>query len=243
MVWSPPTLPTKATLVSRAMSTYGIDTDSELQTVVEGLLDDTIRDHNSHLYEFNKRVQTGIVLTGGTATYELAAATYKESLAYLVKTSDSTKQGPLVYLPYIRFRETYGDGAYITTGVPTVYTFRNLNNDGLVTLGAAPNTATAANYTLTVEYYRRIPLASVEDPIEGFPELATPLLYGLMKRLAIHLYGPAHGDVSAFAGLEQEALGKVKSIDKRHPDQQMRFRLVDHVRRQSPFGKVYITLD
>jgi hypothetical protein len=217
------------------------------------LIDDVIKDMNSHLYEFNKFTTAGLTLVEGVNTVELfdtiPASTdgspaglgatnivpFRESIAYVVKTSDSTRL-PLTYIPWARFSEKLGNQLYSNSDLPELYSFRNIDYDGTVTLWPTPNSAAATDHTLTVEAYRRIPLYSEVGDTESIPvpeEVETALLYGACKRLAIHLYGPGHEDVAAFDTLESEAIDKLKGIDKRHPDQQQRFINVDHTKRAS----------
>jgi hypothetical protein len=215
------------------LQVYGVDDDTDLQTVVEGFLDDAVREMNSHLYEFNKRTETGIALSASTRDYTLTstagAQVYRESLAYLVTTA-GVQQANLVYLPWAHFQSLYGDQTLVNSGVPSVYSMRNVDFAGTVSLQPIPNTSVASSYTLTVEYYRRIPLpyTDAEDPIEVAPEVETVLVYNAQKRLAIHLHGPGHKDVAAFDALERRAQEELQAVDKRHPDAQRRFRLVDH---------------
>lgn len=207
------------------MRQYGVASDTELEGVVDEFINDTIRDYNSRTFEFNKRKET-ITFVANTAEYTLTAGTFlKESMCYLIQSSNSAVRSTLVYLPYVHFQATYADGNYgMITGVPEVYTIRNVNNDGIVTFAPAPSDTT---YKAVIEYYRRIPILSEESPIKAIPEIEVPLMYGAMKRLAIHLYGPGHPDVAGFDSLERQALEEVAAIDKQHPDARMRFILCD----------------
>lgn len=245
MAWAQEKLSSQSDLVNKVAQVYGIDKDSdtELGTVVLGLLDDTVRDMNSHLYEFNKIVQSNLPMTADNRDVNLNQGVYKESLGYLVRTDDGSKL-LLVYLPYVNFVDQWEAGLFVGTNVPAAYTFRNVERDGVVSLGPKPNSATATDYTLTLEYYRRIPLISeVTVGVDVPPEAETPLVYGAQKRLAVHLHGPGHPDVAGFNALEQQALGNLKAVDKRHPDTQKRFRLVDHThkgKRRLNDGTIYI---
>ncbi len=246
MAWTDPTISSASDLQAKVCRLYGIDAthDTELAALALDLLDETVDEMNSQLYDFNKRVETGITLTAGTAAYELNSAFYRESLAYLVDSSGD-REPPLIYLPYARFRETYGDEDWVSDGFPEVYTIRNVQDDGQVTLGPTPDTSAAA-YTLTVEYYRRIPKVSgSEDPLAVPDEVEPALLYGAMKRMAIHINGPGHADVAAFETLEARAIEKLKGVDRRHPDQNMRFQLHGHSRRARRFRDraLYIRID
>lgn len=247
MVWAPTKPSALATLRTKVLQIYGLTSDSDLQTVVDGFIDDTIKDMNSHLYEFNKIVESGLTLTGGTPTVgPTANAVYKESLAYLVSTANNIQQAPLIYLPYTKFMDIYGDQEIITTGHTINYTFRNVHGDGLITLGPTPSTGTANKFDLTIEYYRRIPLNSAEDPLNVVQELETALVFGAQKRLAIHIMGASHPDVVAFQLLEKDALLRLKGVDKRHPDQRLRFTIAgqqDRRGRNARSGTLFIRID
>lgn len=225
MTWSPPVPVVRDSLITRALRPFGHTADTELRTVAGDLLDETVMDMNMHLYEFN-RMTTSIALTSGTIMYQLPSPFYRESLAYLVKIADSEKQAPFVYIPNVRFRSLPGVGY----GVPYLYTLRNVHADGLVEVAPTPNDDCAAKYTLSIEYYRRIVLPSeaTGGQLDVPQEVEVPLMYGTQKRLAIHFHGPGHPDVGGYKVLEDEALGNLKGVDKRHPDQHLRFVLSGH---------------
>jgi len=234
-------------LKDAVLRVYGIDAtqDDELDAIAADLLDQTIKDMNSHLYEFNKmELLLAANLVVDQADYPIDSTApgpglpatimlpYKESLTYLKDTSNSTRIY-LSYLPWIRFSEQLSGRFGTTTGIPATYSFRNLEIDGIMTLYPTPS---VTNYSLNFEFYRRIPLLAelgVDDDatIMVPEEVETPLIYGACKRLAIHLIGAAHPDVAAFAALEKTSLEELKAVDKRHPDQLQRFRLVDRLNR------------
>ena len=222
---------TRTALVSRVAELYGIDSavDTEIATVALNLLDETVKEMNSHLYEFNKVVKASATMVAGTQTIDLSATTpiiYKESMAYLVETATSRREDVLQYVIYEEFIRHYG--ADTTGGTPTLYTFRNLAYTTVVSLWPIPDVGIASTHTLTLEYYRRIPLISsvaAGTSIDVPAEVETALMYGAMKRMAIHMKGAAHPDVSAFSALESNALEKLRMIDRGHPDAPRRFRL------------------
>lgn len=223
---------------------YGFNpqVDTELADIALDFLDEAVQDMNSHLYEFNKRSET-VSLTDGTSTYTLSGGSaestttpvipYKESIAYLDHLT-STDRINLVYIPWVRFAEYVKNRVFAGTGEPELYSFRNIENDGTVTLYPTPG-GTADTHVLVLEYYIRIPLISILANDATSPripeEVEVPLLYNAMKRMATHLYGPGHPDVGGFDVLEQRSLGRLQAVDKRHPDQNLRFQLVDNVKR------------
>jgi hypothetical protein len=234
-----PTQPvSRGELVDKVTQLFGLKGDGEMRTVATQFLDDSIKEMNSYLFEFNKRRQAGVTLVQDQADYELEGTPYKEVQAFLVATANNNEEPPLYYLPYVQFKRIYNvENSSIakTTGTPYAYTLRNIEEDGKVTLYPAPGSTTATNYTLTVEYYIRIPLlsdlASDEKKLEVPQEVETALLFAAQKRMCIHINGPSHQDVVALDGLENRAFSRLKSIDKYHPDANQRFRLIDRSRR------------
>lgn len=241
---------------TKLLRTYGVDDsqDTELAGIADDFLDDAIKDMNSHLYEFTKYNET-IDLAAGTATYTLsdtdvdgvindgsAIIPHKESYCYLLHSTNGTRL-PLTYLPWVRFSERLGNAFGGNSGPPELYSFRNLESDGVVTFWPTPNNT---NYDAVLEFYRHIPLYSEltsDSTKPNFPEgVETPLFYNAAKRLAIHLYGPGHPDVASFQALESKALSELKAVDKRHPDQQQRFVVSDFQAKQRSLGrrKLYI---
>jgi len=228
--WEQEKVSDQSALVDRVVNVYGIDrtSDTEMAGVALDLLDETVKEMNSHLYEFNKMVESNLTITADANTIVLRNGVYRESIARMIYTPDSTQELLLMYLPYVQYQDAYGSSRYIGSGIPVVYSFRNVERDGTLYLGPTPDSGAATDYTLTVEYYRRIPLvSSVTAALDIPPEVEPALVYGAQKRLAIHLYGPGHPDVAAFQGLEMRALQQLKAVDKRHPDTNKRFKLAD----------------
>ena len=150
----------------------------------------------------------------------------------------------MIHMPHAHFMDQWGQEARNSAQVPVVYTFRNLHGDCKVLLAPSPAATVADEYTLTVEYYRRIPLVSENSTLDVPPEVQTALIYGAQKRMAIHIHADAsHRSVAALHTLEQHALKNLKHIDMHHPDTQKRFRIVDHSfrgRKNFQRGEVYI---
>ncbi len=233
-------------LITKVVQVYGAPDDAELRGVAQGFLDDTIKEMNSHLYEFSKKKLTGVVLTENVQEYTLNDDVYKEHLAYIHHTVDDKNEAPMIHLPHAHFMDQWGEESRNAAQVPVVYTFRNLHGDCNILLAPAPAATIADEYTLTVEYYRRIPLVSEDSQLDVPPEVQTALVYGAQKRMAIHIHADAaHRSVAALHLLEGDALRKLKAIDIHHPDTQKRFRLVDHsfrARKNFQRGEVYIRI-
>ena len=204
-------------------------------------LDEAVQDMNSHLYEFNKRseVKTLVTstqdytLTGGNAERGAPVVPYKESLAYIEDSNNSNRIN-LTFMTWYLFQDRANSRAWKGEGEPSIYSFRNMNDDGKVSLFPKPSSGFNGHY-LTVEYYIRIPLISLLADNNTTPyvpeEVEIPLLYNAMKRMAIHLYGPGHEDVKGFWSLEMKALNELKALDHRHPDGGTRFILSDNLKR------------
>ena len=126
-----------------------------------------------------------------------------------------------------------------TTGTPSVYTIFNYEKTRRMFFDIALDQNTVTNYTLTVEYYKRLPLIS---SVEGSQTLDIPdyfentILYGAYKRMSAHL-GDSEG-VQTYAALEREALEKLQRIDIMHPDADRRFRLIDELPVAANYGFV-----
>jgi len=218
----------RSQLIEDVCALYGWDTtDDDLRNRVIRFLDASIKDLNTGLFEFNKIVETGIVMETGQQWVQLGSNAHKISQVYPVHNTDGDDV-PMTILPYDHFKRLY----YRTdkTGKPYVATNFNMEREGKVYLYYTPDETTVTNYTLTVEYYIRIPLISeiAEGSSLSIPqEMENVIVYGAQKRFAEHLLGPGHRDVSAKAALEAQALERCKTSDRSKPGAQLRFRLCD----------------
>jgi len=232
-------------LVSKVVTLYGLDGDVDAEQRALEFLDETIMEMNTHLYEFNIVKATGITLTGDVSTAALPDAFYKEKMAFLVRISTSEEADPLVYLDWATFRRLYGENPRAgKSDFPVAYSAKNVHADGLVSLGPQPNAGTASDFTLTIEYYKRIPLASEASHIDLPQEVENAIIYGAKKRLAVYIDGAQAG--AGFELWERQALEKLKAVDRRHPDEATRFRLYDRGLnrfRRSPARPVYTRID
>lgn len=228
--WSGATPSPKNELVNKVTRLYGLEGDSELRDLACKMLDETVREMNSWTYEANKMVIEGLQMTQNESTISLPTGFYKESQAMMVDSSGNS-DAPLFYLPWVHFERTYNATNTEQTGIPYVYSMRNVQREGELHLFPKPNTDTADNWTLKLEYYRRVPLVSEEDPLELPPEVEAALVFGAQKRMAIHIKGPGDRDVAALDALEQRALERFASADSLSPDANIRFRLIDRSRR------------
>lgn len=231
-------------LIDRVSRLYGFDSaDSELAQVCLDALDDTIDDMNMALFDFNKLGESGIPLVEGQPWVLLTSQFYRESQAYLVN-SNGAMQDPLDHLPWSTYQRWYGDSTI--TGTPEKYSLFNFEKEGKLYFYPTPDANAASAMTLTVEFYRRIPLVSelgISDSLDAPREVQSALVYGAQKRIALHL-GQSN-DIATLAGLEMQALERLKRVDKTHPDERKRFMLADFAKnsaRRRRTTDVYIKL-
>jgi hypothetical protein len=246
--WTSPTPATRNELVDKVCRLYGVEAgkDAELATNALSWLDEAVDDLNLGLYEFNKVIQTGIVMTASQPYITLATDFYRESQAYLVRTSDGLKYAPLTYLNWVDFRRIYPNDK--VASIPFVYSCYNYDTDSQrIYLYYTPSTDVASGYTLTTEYYRRVPRISTlggGDSLQVPGEVETPIRYGAYKRAAMH-FGQTT-DVGMYGQLESQALERLKRVDRMHPDARKRFKLVDVVPgsiNSRPWGGLWLKLD
>lgn len=211
-------------LITKVARLYGLSDDEDAQAIAKDALDDTVKELNGYLYEFNIVTATGLTLTDAQSHIQLAVPFFKEKMAYLVRTGDGKPLTPLTYLDWAAFNRLYGTNT--TNGdIPQVYSARNMQEEGRLYFGPTPNDDAATNYTLSLEYYRRISLVSETPQLTIFQEAENALLYGAQMRFAYHISGPSSPDVGVFKALFNEALASLRSLDRRHPDEATRFRL------------------
>src|SRR3990172_171322 len=224
--WSHFISSSKADLVAQVASLYGVQDDTEMEALAVTSLNGAVDDANMHLWEFNKQEESGIVMTAGQAHVEITDNVYREVLAFIVKASDSTVQQHLTFLPWVDFQRQWG--VPTSEGTPLWYSYFNLHRTGQIHLAptppASPSTF-ATDYTLTVQYYRRMPHVSDEDPLYVPREVEQLLVYGGQKRMGMQLQGPSHPDVMALAALESKFYDDLRGVDKRSPDENLCFKL------------------
>lgn len=243
-LWSQATPVSRASMIERVTRTYGMSGEADLEAMAGSFLDEAVDDLNSFLWEFTKVKETGVAMTANQEYVALTSTFYKESAAYLVYAPTNDPNPALTYLPWIHFERVRSD--LIQWGMPDKYSLFNVEAEGRVYLMPAPDSNTAANYTLTIEYYQRINRPSEQDPLHAPREIANTIVYGAQKRLASVVFGAGHQDVGAFATMEEMALERLRTIDRRHPDEQSRFRTVDsatsRIYKRKERGSVYIRI-
>lgn len=240
--WSAPTPSSTVRLKEKVARLYGLNGDSKAESEALDFLDETVMELNTRLFEFMLIRETGITLTADTQEYTLTSNFFKEKSAFLVK-SDGVQQRPLTYLDWATYRRLYGE-QLTNSNTPDVYSAFNTHTNGQVSLAPAPSAGDASDYTLSVEYYRRIPLPSEVSELDIPQEVENAILYGAYKKMAIHIQGAYHPDVATFEALFDKAIDNLQAQDRRHPDEKTRFRLVDR-RGGGRIGRgtIYIKID
>ena len=193
-------------------------------------LDDCIRDLNTYPWESSKTSES-YTLTANQQYVTVNTLFFKDSQAFLTSATQGNT-APLRSLPYIQFKRLYPETNVTTNlvGFPSIYTIFNYEKTRRMLFDVAPDTSTATNYTLVLEYYKRLPLISSVSGINSadIPDyFENTIVYGAFKRMCAHV-GDAQG-VSMYSSLEREALERLQRIDVMHPDADRRFRLIDEV--------------
>lgn len=224
-LWSQATPVSRASMIERVTRTYGMSGEADLEAMAGSFLDEAVDDLNTFLWEFAKVKQEGVALVNAQNYVSLATRFYKESMAFMIHTPSNTPNPPLVYVPWVHFERLRTD--LVPGGTPDRYSLFNVESEGRLYLQPTPDSKASTDYTLTIEYYQRIDRPSEQDPLHAPREITNTIVYGAQKRLASVVFGAGHQDVQAFAAMEEQALERLRTIDRRHPDEQMRFRTVD----------------
>ena len=173
-------------------------------------------------WNFTKTTNSDITLVDGTQTYSLSTSFKKPSFAILRDTN--SKPGRTL---------EYKDDAWLAdwlpvqteTGDPLYYTLRNAQEDGLISLYPVPETSAAANWTLQVEFYKRIPVINDNTDEVDLPEEVCNVFvmggqyYLLMER-------DKGSQMIPIARQDYEiAIKELQTYDRRIHDEYTRFRL------------------
>lgn len=225
--WTAPQPVSRSEMITKVVQVYGNVGDDDLEGAAGGFLDDAVDDLNMYLWEFTRVKETNLTFTADQEYVQINQPFYRESIAYLSKIVDTTKtNSALIYVPWIHFERLRSVAA--PSGTPDKYSLRNVERDGRVYFMPFPDARCAASFYLNIEYYQRILRPSEQDPLHVPREIINAIIYSAQKRFAIMVYGAAHPDVASFASLEHQAVERLRAIDKRHPDEQIRFKIVDN---------------
>ncbi len=241
--WSTARPSSSSKLKEKVAKLYGLDGDVEAEQLALDALDDSVKELNTNLYDFMLTMQTGIALSANEDEVTLASSFFKEKLAFLV--NNGVQRSPLAYLDLATYRRLWGDMTR-SSGEPEVYSSLNTHADGKIYLAPTPSASIAADYTLSVTYYRRVPLPSASGTLDIPQEVESAILYGAYKRMAMGIQGGGSPDVARYELLQDKWLDKCQAQDRRHPDEMTRFRIVDRYSRRrgdsAAAGTVYIKL-
>ena len=222
-------------LVTQIARIVGGEGEPEIRNQALDALNRVRIELNNHDWRFMKTTDDPITLADGTATYTLERTFRKPSYAMLIDAAGDQKFN-LDYLDDETSARIPYDRA--ATGQPTCYFLRNDFEDGLVTLVPIPDSNTATNYRLSVEYYARIEaFADTTDPVSLPEELVNPLVIGGQAYMLRERDKQSPATVQAFADYQRVKM-LLLSEDRRFTDEQPRFRIKQ--RQTAPFGTVYI---
>jgi hypothetical protein len=186
---------------------------------------------NRRDWRFTKTTASAITLVDGTATYSLPSAFKRPSYAQLIETTDSKKDRSLNYV----------DDGWLShwlpqqnqTGIPQFYILRNDAIDGLVTVYPTPDATAASDFTLSVEYYKRIDNINDDNaPIALPEELWDVLILGGHYEM---LKGREKNNPTIIARLKsdfEQAYNDLVRYDRMITDSQSRFRIAPGARHQ-----------
>ena len=229
--FSAPTPVSRESLVSQVTRLYGLEDDDELRAKALDMLDNTVIEMNTRLWRFMRTSQLDITVTADDETVTLTSAFHREDNAWWSHKTDGSKSKPLTYLPHAHY--VWMTRESTDSGRATLYTARNTHEDGKVCIWPKVDSDTADNLNFNIEYFQRIPLVSGGIQIDVPQEVQSALIAGGHEKLAAHLLGPSHGDALAQKQDYTNKVEALKRIDTTNPDEQMRFRLVDNVRRST----------
>lgn len=193
---------------------------------------------NKRQWRWTKTTQSGITLVLNTQTYTLASGFSRPSFARLVDTN-SKPYAALEYQDdavFMRWNEPQQQ-----TGEPRFYMLRNSFSDGLISLYPIPNASAATNFTMTVEYYARVPTIT-DDPstISVLPEeVIDVFVLGGRAELMSERQKDKPETAREMAKFD-EAEQLLIAWDRRITDDRSRFRMGP---RRVPLGSIYIRVD
>lgn len=224
--WSGAHPPTRNQFVGKIASTFGYEAGNDEDLALKALdwLDEVVVDLNMNTWECTRVMDQNIPLVLDQQYIVLDQDAFKSSQAYMVHDTDGDLP-PMTNMPWVKFKRLYFQTE--ATGLPCVYSLFNQERDGRLYFDVKPTQDEVDNYTLTVEYYTRIPkfsqLGGGESP--NIPaEFESAILNGALKRAALHFGDPRSGE---FASLEAAAIERLKRIDSYQPDADRRFKLID----------------
>ena len=120
-----------------------------------------------HVFDFGSRRESDYTLVDGTQTRALETDFLAVRDVQLITASDSTAYATLEYLPWDQFNAM--EMTQTLTGPPLYWTARNTWADQEILLYPVPDSGAAADYTLRVEYYARVPLPAADGDVIAAP--------------------------------------------------------------------------
>ena len=187
-----------------------------------------IKELNTRPWKALLTTGTPITTSSTVRTYSLDSLFFKESKVQ--RLDDASKPAfTLQYLDWEQYQARYD--RQTDSGAPYMYTLRNVDQDGIIDFYPVPDQA----YTITVQYYARIPQLVNNDDT-----LLIPIEFEnyIILKAQFYLLDLFHHERSAekFKYCENE-MAKLIRVDEIHPDDTPRFRLPIP---KSTFGTIYI---
>lgn len=224
-------------LVTQIARIAGGEGEAEIRNQALDCLNRARIELNQHDWRFMKTTDNPITLSNGTDTYTLSSAFRKPSFAVLIDAAALPKF-ELLYADDETFSHLYPDKSQRSQ--PIYYMLRNDYEDGLVTLFPTPDSGTAADYRLVVEYYARIEAFSdTSDPVSLPEEIVNVLVIGGQAYLLREREKNSPATVQAF--LDYQRVKKLLLSDDRHyADEKPRFTL--GTRKTIPTGTMLVRI-
>ena len=186
-------------------------------------------------WRFLKTTASAITLVDGTSTYSLPTAFKSPSYAVLLD-SDSKPDYTLRYVDdawYAHVKQNQESG-----GRPWWYKLLNAYGDGKITIYPTPDVSAAADWTLSVEYFKRFPPILDTAVAIDLPEEVSDVFVLGGQAFMLRERDKRNDDTEKAMWRDYTvALGELVAYDRRISDEHPRFRIGSAVEQ---LGTVYI---
>src|SRR3990167_4619438 len=177
---------------------------------------------NMHDWRFMKTNASNITLINGTATYALPTNLKAVTYARLLDTNGK-QDHELTYVPDDVFTHWMTDQEH--TGQPLYYNASNVFGDGLVTLYPVPDASAVTNWTLDVEYFKRIPVITDDAWAIDVPEEVNLVLTAGGQMYLLEERDKSSPVLPVKIAEYGRVFGELKAMDRRVHDERPRFRI------------------
>lgn len=222
-------------LISQIARIVGGESEPNVRAHALDCLNRVKNELNQHDWRFMKRTQAAITFINGTATYNLDASYRKPSFAHIL---DSTGKlyAEIIYKDDAAF--SHQKTAQTDTGLPIYYTLRNEFEDGYITVYPIPDSSTATNYQMMVEYFARIPTMADNSDQLSLPEEVLNVLVAGGQAYITRERQKESPVIPVLFGDYQRSKSLLMSNDRRFSDEMPRFRIRGS--QYQPFGTMLI---